>query len=86
LFIGTEGGFIEHWSIEKNILVNTYESHPGASLGVSSIIEINSQSYLLWGNYSGSDPAERQQYKLIASAAYGSPEIKIWKFFNGEDL
>jgi hypothetical protein len=42
LFIGTEGGFIEHWSIEKNALVNTYECHPGKVEGVSSVIEISS--------------------------------------------
>lgn len=69
-----EGGLIEHWSIETEQLIYTYEAHTKSEEGVSSIIELKSTSYLLWGDYQSiSDRA-----KLIATASLGTPEFRIW--------
>ena len=40
MLIGTEGGIIEHWSIETEALINTYNAHSNSEEGVSSIIEL----------------------------------------------
>ena len=40
IFIGTEGGFLEHWHLVKHSLVKSYECHSGSLAGISSIIEI----------------------------------------------
>ena len=40
LLVGTEGGFIEHWSIENDSLVSTFEAHTESQEGISSIIEL----------------------------------------------
>ena len=50
LLVGTEGGLIEHWSIETDMLINTFEAHPTSDEGVSSILKLESKNYLLWGN------------------------------------
>ncbi len=49
LLVGTEGGFIEHWSIDTDQLMSTFEAHTTSDEGVSSIIELKSDNYLLWG-------------------------------------
>jgi hypothetical protein len=49
LLIGTEGGMLEHWAIEKDQLVNTYEAHNKSDEGISSIIHLRNESALLWG-------------------------------------
>ena len=83
LLIGTEGGYIEQWSIEGHKLVEIYDAHPGSVEGVTSIIELNTSNKLLWGDIK---EEERDSYKLIATAAFGCPEFKIWKFYNQEKL
>jgi len=40
---------IEHWSIESDTLANTFEAHTTSDEGISSIIELKSTNYLLWG-------------------------------------
>lgn len=50
LLIGTEGGFIEQWQIDGDRLSDTYEAHPGSTGGVSSILELSTSNYLLWGD------------------------------------
>jgi hypothetical protein len=50
LLVGTEGGKIEHWSIQNNAISHTYEAHPNTTEGVSSIIELKTSSQLLWGD------------------------------------
>jgi hypothetical protein len=42
LLVGTEGGLIEHWSIDSDQLMNTFEAHTTSDEGVSSIIELSS--------------------------------------------
>jgi hypothetical protein len=41
---------------------------------------------LLWGNYDSETSTSRANNKLIATAAHGCAEIKIWKFVNCEEL
>ena len=77
LLIGTEGGYLEQWAIDSGKLVERHEAHPGSEEGISSIIELSSDSYLLWGDI---EESEREQYRLIATAAKGCSEFKVWKF------
>lgn len=77
MLIGTEGGIIEHWSIEDQTIMTVYEAHLGSSKGISSIIELKTQSDLLWSTY----PQEKRTpdlCKLIATAALDTPEFRIW--------
>jgi len=48
--VGTEGGKIEHWSIDSDTLVETYDAHVTSEEGISSIIMLNTENYLVWGN------------------------------------
>ena len=73
LLVGTEGGFIEHWSIELDQLMNTFEAHTTSDEGVSSIIQLSSQSYLLWG-----DQEKTEGTSLLASSSLGTPDFRIW--------
>jgi len=73
LLVGTEGGFIEHWSIELDQLMNTFEAHTTSDEGVSSIIQLSSQSYLLWGDQEKTDGTS-----LLASSSLGTPDFRIW--------
>ena len=73
LLVGTEGGLIEHWSIDSDQLMNTFEAHTTSDEGVSSIIELSSQNYLLWG-----DQEKTEGSSLIASASLGTPDFRIW--------
>lgn len=72
--VGTEDGIIEHWSIEKEELINTYEAHPTSPQGISSIIEIKSSSDLLWQGA----PLKGENTRMIATASHGCPEFRIW--------
>lgn len=38
LLVGTEGGIIEHWGIESEQLISTFEAHTKSDEGISSII------------------------------------------------
>jgi EF hand len=54
--------------------VTTYEAHTKSEEGVSSIIQLNTLSYYLWGggNY------DMNKNFLIATASHGSNEFRIW--------
>jgi len=73
LLVGTEGGLIEHWSIEADQLMNTFEAHTTSDEGVSYILELNTKSYLLWG-----DQERSEGTSLIATASLGTVEFRIW--------
>jgi len=49
MLFGTEGGKIEHWSIDKEQCENVYDAHPESAEGISQILEIKSTSELLIG-------------------------------------
>ena len=53
MLFGTEGGKIEHWSIENERCENIYDAHPESQEGISSIMEIKSKSELLTGEPDG---------------------------------
>ena len=72
ILVGTEAGCIEHWNIEKEELVKIYDAHPGSEQGISSIIEIKSQSELLWN-----DATRTETTRMIATASFGNPEYRI---------
>jgi hypothetical protein len=42
LLVGTEGGLIEHWSIETDSLMNTFEAHTASEEGISYILDLKS--------------------------------------------
>ncbi len=48
--IGTEGGKLEHWSIETETLLNIYDAHTTSEEGISSIIMLQTKNYLVWGS------------------------------------
>lgn len=73
LLVGTEGGFVEHWSIENDSIANTFEAHTTSPEGVSSIVELKSESYLIWGQQERTEGSS-----LIATASLGSPDFRIW--------
>lgn len=73
LLVGTEGGLIEHWSIESDQLMNTFEAHTSSDEGVSYILELKTQSYLLWG-----DQEKTEGSSLVASASLGTTDFRIW--------
>jgi len=71
--VGTEGGLIEHWSIETDSLMNTFEAHTGSDEGISYILDLKSQSYLLWG-----DQERNEGTSLLGTASLGTTEFRIW--------
>lgn len=73
LLVGTEGGLIEHWSIETDSLMNTFEAHTGSDEGISYILDLKSQSYLLWG-----DQERNEGTSLLGTASLGTTEFRIW--------
>lgn len=73
LLVGTEGGLIEHWSIENDSLVSTFEVHTQSEEGVSYILELKTQNYLLWG-----DQEKTEGSSLIATASLGTTDYRIW--------
>jgi hypothetical protein len=73
LLIGTEGGLVEHWSIETDSLMNTFEAHTASEEGISYILELKSQSYLLWG-----EQERAEGMSLLATASLGTTEFRIW--------
>lgn len=73
LLVGTEGGLIEHWSIETDNLVSTIEAHTTSDEGVSFMLELKSDSYLLWG-----DQEKLEGQSLIATASLGTSDFRIW--------
>lgn len=77
LLVGMEGGLIEHWSIENDQLMNTFEAHTASDEGVSYILELKTQSYLLWGDQvqEGSIP---DGSSLIATSSLGTTDFRIW--------
>lgn len=79
LLVGTEGGYIEHWNIESETLEVTYDAHVGSELGISSIVELKTQSDLLWTN-TAVEKRNPDIKRLIATSALGQPEFRIWIF------
>lgn len=73
LLVGTEGGLIEHWSIDTDQLISTFEAHTTSDEGVSSIIQLKSTNYLLWGEQEMAEGSS-----LIASASLGCPDFRLW--------
>jgi hypothetical protein len=71
--VGTEGGLIEHWSIETDSLMNTFEAHTSSEEGISYILDIESQSYLLWG-----DQERSEGTSLLGTSSLGTTEFRIW--------
>ena len=75
LLVGTEGGIIEHWAIESEQLIATFDAHSKSQEGISSIIQLNSNHYLLWGSQNELD---KQKYKIVATASSGCSEFRLW--------
>lgn len=73
LLVGTEGGLIEHWSIETDQLMSTFEAHTMSEEGISYILDLKTQSYLLWG-----DQVPTEGTSLLATASLGTNEFRIW--------
>lgn len=73
LLVGTEGGMIEHWSIESDQLMNTFEAHNTSDEGISYILELRSDSYLLWGHHQRTEGTS-----LIATSSLGCTDFRIW--------
>lgn len=76
LLIGTEGGKLEHWAIETETLLNVYDAHTTSEEGISSIIMLQTKSYLVWGSLQSE--IENPQSQLLASSSRGTSEIRIW--------
>ena len=77
MLFGTEGGKIEHWSIDKEQCENVYDAHPESHEGISQILEIKSESELLIGEPSVEE--FKKEFKLLATASFGAKEFRLWK-------
>ena len=53
--------------------MNTFEAHTTSDEGVSYIVELKTQSYLLWG-----DQEKTEGSSLIATSSLGTPDFRIW--------
>lgn len=71
--MGTEGGIIEHWSIESDQLMNTFDAHGSSDEGISYILELKTDSYLLWGHHQRTEGTS-----LIATSSLGCTDFRIW--------
>jgi len=77
LLVGTEGGKIEHWTVDNGECKKIYDAHPESEAGISAILELTSQSELLRGEpFDANAPLE---FKLIATASAGAKEFRLWK-------
>ena len=77
LLVGTEGGKIEHWTVDNGECKKIYDAHPESEAGISAILELTSQSELLRGEpFDANAPLE---FKLIATASEGAKEFRLWK-------
>lgn len=47
ILVGTEGGKIEHWSIDDDKQIKIFDAHPESDAGISIIKELHSKSPLL---------------------------------------
>ena len=74
LFVGTEGGKIEHWLIESEALTDVFDAHAKSEEGVSAIIPLKTRNYLVWGACQD----EMAASELVATASLGSSEIRVW--------
>lgn len=54
-----------------------YDAHPESDAGISSIIELKTQSELLRGE--PVSPNGNLEFKLIATASEGAKEFRLWK-------
>lgn len=77
LLVGTEGGKIEHWTVDNGECKKIYDAHPESDAGISAILELTSQSELLRGE--PFDPNAPLEFKLIATASEGAKEFRLWK-------
>ena len=53
--------------------MNTIEAHNTSEEGVSSILELKTESYLLWGG-----GVKTEDSSLIATASLGTTDFRIW--------
>jgi len=53
--------------------MNTFEAHTASEEGISYILDIKSQSYLLWG-----DQERSEGTSLLGTASLGTTEFRIW--------
>ena len=77
LLVGTEGGKIEHWTVDNGECKKIYDAHPESSEGISSILELKTKSELLRGEMWNEDA--EPEFKLIATASRGAKEFRLWK-------
>ena len=59
--------------------MSTFEVHTESEEGVSSIIQLRSENYLLWG-----DQQKNEGVSLLATASLGRPDFRIWVMTQSE--
>ncbi len=64
---------IEHWSIESDQLMSTIDAHSTSDEGISYILELKTDSYLLWGVNQRTEGTS-----LIATSSLGCTDFRIW--------
>lgn len=77
MLIGTEGGKIEHWTIDESVCKKIYDAHPESNEGISAIIKLKSKSELLRGEIWQEDV--EPEFDLVATASFGAKEFRLWK-------
>jgi len=75
LLFGTDGGKIEHWTVDNSECKKIYDAHPESESGISAIVELKSQSELLIGE----EYKTPLEFKLIATSSEGAKEFRLWK-------
>jgi hypothetical protein len=77
LLVGTEGGKIEHWSIDEDKQMKIFDAHPESDAGISIIKELDSQSPLLRNALP--DQKGPDNFRLLVTASAGSNIFRLWK-------
>jgi len=74
IFVGTENGNIEFWSLEDDTMLKQMEAHCDSKVGISQIIELKQPGALITRG------ASSENKKFLVTTAFDKPEFKMWTF------
>lgn len=75
LFVGTEGGKIECWSLENSEISTTINAHEESAMGISQIRELKTPGELITRD-------KNSDKRFLVTTAFDKPEFKIWTLSN----
>lgn len=75
MFVGTEGGKIECWSLETDEITKVVDAHDGSTAGISQIVELKNPGILITRE-------KNSDKRYLVTSAFDMPEFKIWTLSN----